>query len=202
MALNGQSSQMPRANVELKARISSCQALRPVAQKLATARLADERQVDTYFRCPHGRIKLRQINGQTGQLIWYSRPDVERPSVDAAAAGSAANPAEEDRRPFATSRYLITPIEHPEELKIALGNAWGIRQVVDKEREIYLYHNVRIHLDRVHRLGEFLEFEAVLDGVDEATGQQQLAGLRVEFGIRPEQRVEGSYVDLLEAIAG
>jgi len=33
---------------------------------------------------------------------------------------------------------------------------------VSKRREIYLWHNVRIHLDAVTGLGSFVEFEAVL----------------------------------------
>ena len=47
-------------------------------------------------------------------------------------------------------------------LKTALVAALGIRGVVHKRREIYLWHNVRIHLDEVAGLGALVEFEAVL----------------------------------------
>jgi adenylate cyclase class IV len=44
-----------------------------------------------------------------------------------------------------------------------------------QRREIYLYHNVRIHLDEVEDLGTFLEFEAVLGpNVDDALGRAQV----------------------------
>ena len=43
------------------------------------------------------------------------------------------------------------------DLTVRLAEALGVRSVVRKRREIYLYHNVRIHLDEVCDLGRFLE---------------------------------------------
>lgn len=122
-------------------------------------------------------MKLRQINGLSAQLIAYSRPDEEGPK---------------------TSDYRLVPVANPESLKAALTAALGVRVVVDKCREIYLVDNVRIHLDDVTGLGQFLEFEAVLGpGVDEAAGRAQLAQLAPRFSIRPADLLAGSYADLL-----
>jgi predicted adenylyl cyclase CyaB len=168
----------PRQNVELKARIASIESLREIAGRLATESLETQEQVDTYFCCDQGRLKLREIRGQTSQLIGYQRPD------------------EEGMR---TSHYTIVPIDHPRELIACLETVLGIRAVVRKVREIFLYQNVRIHLDRVDRLGTFLEFEAVLDpGIDARVGQEQVAWLSEQFHIAPEDIVAGSYIDLLE----
>ena len=70
--------------------------------------------------------------------------------------------------------------------------------VVSKQREVYLRHNVRIHLDEVNHLGAFLEFEAVIGGgVNEETGRRLIAELRDRFAISETQLVRASYSDLL-----
>ena len=102
---------------------------------------ATQHQIDTYFHCRHGRLKLRQIDGLRAELVWYARPDEEGPKP---------------------SDYQLVPLQNPETLKAALAAALGVRAVVEKRREIFLYHSVRIHLDDVVGLGHFIEFEAVL----------------------------------------
>jgi len=165
-------------NFELKARLASLDAARATAVRLATDRLGLETQIDTYFVCRHGRLKLRQILGSRAELVWYARAD--RPDAKA-------------------SDYRIVGVADPEPLKEALAAAWGTLIVVQKRREIYLYHNVRIHLDEVTGLGEFIEFEAVLgSGVDEAGGRAQVAWLQDEFRIAPADLLESSYSDLLQ----
>jgi adenylate cyclase class IV len=70
---------------------------------------------------------------------------------------------------------------------------------VRKQREIGLYRNVRIHLDRVVGLGNFLELEAVWDGAEagRAEEQRKLAFLRERLGMRDEDLVAGGYEALL-----
>jgi adenylate cyclase class IV len=59
---------------------------------------------------------------------------------------------------------------------------------------------VRIHLDRVEGLGDFIEFEAVAaDGEDPARFTLLLASMRESLGIRDEDLLRGSYSDLLRA---
>jgi adenylate cyclase class 2 len=165
-------------NIELKARLVSLDAARATAARLATDHPGLETQTDTYFVCRHGRLKLRQINGSRAQLIWYARSD--RPDAKA-------------------SDYWLVSVAEPEALKQALSAAWGTLVVVEKRREIYLYRNVRIHLDEVAGLGEFIEFEAVLgQGIDDAAGQAQVAWLQNQFQITPADLLEGSYSDLLQ----
>jgi predicted adenylyl cyclase CyaB len=165
-----------RRNMELKVRLADLAAARRVAESLATSRLGLLRQIDTYFTCATGRLKLREIDGHAAELIWYARPD------EAAPKGSD---------------YLIVPVADPGALKAALAGALGVRAVVDKRREVYLVDNVRIHLDDVAGLGSFLEFEAVLDpGVSDSQGREQLARLSAAFGLKAGDLLAGSYGDL------
>ena len=168
----------PRNNIELKARVASLDGPRRIATDLATERLGEQHQVDTYFCCRQGRLKLREITGETAQLIGYERAD---------AAGAKA------------SNYTLVPIDQPDPLRRCLAATLGIRAVVEKHREIFLYQNVRIHLDQVNGLGCFLEFEAVLSAeADATTGHKQVDWLCDQFQIVPDQTIAGSYVDLIE----
>jgi adenylate cyclase, class 2 len=164
-------------NVELKARLHDLAAAREVAQRLATEYIGIQQQTDTYFHCTHGRLKLREIAGQAASLIPYERPD------QASAKGSD---------------YRLVEVADAAGLKQALDAALGVLVIVSKRREIFLVANVRIHLDEVEGLGDFLEFEAVLnDGINDATGQKQLADLQLAFGIQEADLLAGSYSDLL-----
>ena len=164
-------------NIELKARLRDLDAARRTAADLATQPGFVEHQIDTYFHCPNGRLKLREIEGEGARLVAYLRPN------DAAAKGSD---------------YVLVPIPDAAGLKRGLATTLGIRAVVDKRREIFLVENVRIHLDDVAGLGTFLEFEAVLGPtstdrvVGDDDGRAQLADLRSRFGLRDEDLLSGS----------
>jgi predicted adenylyl cyclase CyaB len=164
-------------NIELKARLADLEAARRMARSIATKAIGSRHQIDTYFRCHNGRLKLRQADHMPAELIWYARPDEP---------GSKA------------SDYRLVPVANPETLKTALSAALGVWTVVEKLREILLWRNVRIHLDQVAGLGNFIEFEAVLKTEqDDSVGHKQLEELRNTFAIDPSDCVSGSYSDLL-----
>jgi len=165
-----------RQNIELKVRCADLAAVRAALVSLAPAP-AVESQTDTYFRVPHGRLKLREIDGQPAVLVAYDRPD---------------------RGEFRLSTYHLVPAPDPAALKAALAAVLGSRGSVRKRREIYLWHNVRIHLDEVADLGTFVEFEAVLGpGADEATSRERLHHLGRWLGVADAEPVPVSYADLL-----
>ena len=165
-------------NIELKARLRDLAAARKTAIEIATKRLGTQHQIDTFFHCREGRLKLRQIDGLRAELVWYDREDSEGPKA---------------------SDYHLVPTANPETLKTALTAALGVRTVVEKQREIFLHHNVRIHLDEVVGLGTFLEFEAVLGpGIDDRIGQEQVAELSDRFAIGADDLLAVSYADMLD----
>ncbi len=170
-------SVLPARNIELKARLRDLNAAREVAQQLATEYLGVQWQTDTYFNCTQGRLKLREIEGRTAQLISYSRPD------------ESASKA---------SDYLLVDVTIPARLKLRAASALGILAIVEKRREIFLHHNVRIHLDEVTGLGTFLEFESVLNPeIDDVAGRAQVAKLQLVFGIADSDLIAESYSDML-----
>ncbi|HEY1600585.1 MAG TPA: class IV adenylate cyclase [Pirellulales bacterium] len=169
----------PRQNVELKARLVDLPGARALAARLSGGPPEIIAQVDTYFACAHGRLKLRTIVGDHSELIAYVRTDEIAPRA---------------------SRYRIIPVPDAAALGDALSAALGVLVIVEKRREISLYNNVRIHLDQVQGLGTFLEFEAVLEAHQPlAVGELQVRELARQFGLLPEHLVGGSYSDLLLA---
>jgi adenylate cyclase, class 2 len=138
-------------------------------------------QRDTYFRVPDGRLKLREETPGAAVLIQYDRPD-------------AAQARE--------SRYRLVESADPAGLKEALDAALGTLVVVDKQRHVLIWHGVRIHLDRVEGLGNFLELEAVAPaGSDLTTERDRVTQLSDALDL--EGRIlHDSYSDrLLEAAA-
>lgn len=164
--------------MELKCRCGDLAAALAVVRSLTPVRdLGLQQQVDTYFHVPHGRLKLRKIVGVRAELIWYDRPD-------AAVTRS--------------SDYRLTPTAHPAELAASLAAACGVRGVVRKIRHVVLWHNVRVHLDAVDGLGNFVEFEAVIGpGDDEPTGHARIAELCRVMRLSADDRLDWSYSDLL-----
>jgi len=166
-----------RKNLELKAPCPDLEAVRACVLALPPHAHAREEQTDTYFHVSAGRLKLREIAGSRAELIWYDRPNTPGSRV---------------------SRYQLTPVADAAGLKALLAAALGIRGAVHKQRGIYLWHNVRIHLDRVAGLGDFIEFEAVLSTEkDRDASQSRLRFLCQQLGLDPGQGIPTSYSDLL-----
>ena len=167
-----------RRNIELKARCADLSRAASAAEKLGARRQGILEQLDTYFHCRQGRLKLRETAGVAeAQLIWYARTD----STD-----------------FRGSDYYVVPIPKPLETRLALAAALGIRGKVSKRRELWLWHNVRIHLDDVAGLGTFVEFEAVKgEGESDEQSLERLATLARALDIGETDRIAVSYSDLL-----
>ncbi|MGH8688481.1 MAG: class IV adenylate cyclase [Burkholderiales bacterium] len=166
---------MPR-NVEIKAHIESVEALVPKAAAIASEGPIEIEQDDTFFRCDNGRLKLRVLAGDKGELIFYRRADQHGPKE---------------------SFFLRSPTSAPEVLREALSLAYGTVGRVRKHRILYLVGRTRIHLDKVEGLGHFLELEVVL-GDDESVevGIEEAHDLMEKLGVHMSQLIDGAYVDL------
>lgn len=166
-------------NIEIKARCHDLKKARSIATQIQTAYLGVLRQVDTYFVTKTGRLKLREINNESAQLIPYVK-------------GYQTGPMKSD--------YALMSVDNPSLVKDLFNKLLGIEFVVDKNREVFLFENVRIHLDEVVNLGTFIEFEAVCanDSEQEHIQQQnKVANLMKTFEIRVDDLLDLSYVDYL-----
>ena len=172
---------MPR-NIEIKARIDSVDALLPRAQAVAGGEPETIHQDDTFFRVPHGRLKLREFADGSAELIHYHRPD----------SGEAK-----------ASDYVRLAVPDAAALREALARGCGLLGRVRKTRVLLRVKeggfNTRVHLDRVEDLGDFMELEVVLqDGQRDADGADAAERLMAALGLGDAPRLAGSYYDLLQ----
>ncbi len=165
-------------NIEVKARVADFDSLRKRAEALSDTPCQVIPQVDSFFNCPDGRLKLRQLSPGHGQLVFYHRPDVSGPKH---------------------SEYHIFETDKPRDLQDILTMAFGVRGVVSKVRYLYLTGQTRIHLDDVEGLGYFMELEVVLKhGQSDNEGQAIARQLMEKLAIEEKDLIDGAYIDLLE----
>jgi predicted adenylyl cyclase CyaB len=166
------------SNIEIKARVRNFDEVRRRAEKLSDTPVEILPQEDLFFNTPQGRLKLRILTQDKGQLIYYTRPDQEGPK---------------------RSDYYISLTSDPESLRHVLQLAYGIRGIVRKTRYLYLVGQTRVHLDDVEGLGEFMELEVVMQaGQSDGEGQAIAEGLMAALGVDRAALIEGAYMDLLE----
>jgi adenylate cyclase class IV len=168
-----------RRNIELKARdrdpagsIETCQALDAEAKGTIWQR-------DSYFDVPFGGLKLREEDPGRPHLIQFERADEARQRE---------------------SRYRIIEVDDAPALLAALTAAVGLTVVVAKRRQLFLWQDVRIHLDDVKHLGTFIELEAVAPSDSDLRHEHALISqLRTTFAITDERLIAVGYAEQLKA---
>lgn len=165
-------------NIEIKARVQDRAALEARASEVTEQPPQIIPQVDTFFATANGRLKLRELAPDRGQLVYYERADQDGPK---------------------RSDYRIIETRDVAPLRELLTRALGLRGVVRKTRWLYQIGQTRLHLDEVEGLGHFMELEVVLlPGQSEADGMAIANDLMDRLGVRPDDLLEGAYMDLLE----
>ncbi len=163
-------------NVEIKAKLKNPERIRKILKDIGADFKGEDHQVDTYFRCPMGRLKLRKGNLENA-LIYYQRDNIFGP------------------RESEVTLEKLTPENN---LRDVLKRAFGILTEVDKRREIYFVDNVKIHIDQVLNLGTFLEIEAIdtTGLVGRAILQGQCEKFIELFGVEKDDLIGQSYSDM------
>ncbi len=163
-------------NTEIKARIDSVEALLPAVAALADQGPVEIDQEDVFFVCPYGRLKLRFLSADEGELIFYQRADQPGPKE---------------------SLYHIARTCTPAALHRILAQLTTETGRVRKHRTLFLRDATRIHLDRVEGLGDFLELEVVLREDQSAEQGAAIAEELMELlGIDSGRLIDRAYLDL------
>lgn len=164
-------------NIEIKATCADLTHARHIAHTVMTDYIGHLHQVDTYYATKEGRLKVREINDEKAQLIPYYK--------------------EYSLGPMKSS-YELLPVSDVNNLKNILEKTLGRIAIVDKKREVFLADNIRIHIDTVKDLGDFIEFEAVYK--EESQKEQEVHKvnkLMEKFKIEKEHLLDSSYIDYL-----
>lgn len=168
---------MKHLNFEFKARLNDEQRVREALKRLHARFIGTDHQIDTYFRVPSGRLKVREGRLENA-LIFYRRSDIRRARQSAV-------------------EMMLLPRRNS--IRAILERALGKLAVVDKRREIYFVKNVKIHLDRVRQLGNFLEVEAISRTGDAKKIRSQARQFQKLFGVTAKDIFAESYSDLILA---
>ena len=165
-------------NLELKAKCENIETAMRHADSLGAKRHWTRHQIDTYFVVERGKLKLRQVKNEPAELIAYERPADRNANV---------------------SNYFIYSTFDGTHLNQVLTHALVKDVAVNKERTLYTWKNVRIHFDHVQHLGDFIEFEAVLENKNDLDkSRERLRFLQSFFKIKTEQLIDVGYFDLLK----
>ena len=168
-------------NLELKATATSLPRLRRVLRGLGARQKPQPLdQVDWYFATPRGRLKLRQRKGESeAELIFYVRPDATRAR---------------------TSEYQKLPVADPPGILRLLRVMFEPGACVRKRRDLWLYGETRVHLDRVAGLGTFVEIEVPFSR-SAVEARRVMRMLTDRLGVGPGDALACSYADLLDGRA-
>ena len=165
-------------NIEIKAKARDPAHLRRILEGLCATPGEAILQEDIFFQTGKGRLKLRVLGANHGELIYYERANVTGPK---------------------RSTYLIIPSTDPASLRMLLSTALGMRGVVRKQRLLYRIGNTRVHLDDVDGLGAFVELEVVLnESQTSQEGESVAEEIMKQLGICETDLVAEAYIDLLE----
>jgi len=164
-------------NIEIKAVVRNWNRASQAAAALSDSPVGILEQEDTFFACPHGRLKLRQFSARHGELIAYHRQNVSGPK---------------------SSRYLITKTNEPGALRAVLADSLGVVGTVKKQRHLYLHGQTRIHLDKVESLGTFLELEVVMrPDQPVAEGELIARAIMKKMEVKQADLIADAYLDLI-----
>jgi len=163
-------------NVEIKAKCPNPAQVHAKLIELGAEYRGCDHQIDTYFKCQHGRLKLRQGTIENA-LIFFQR-------------SNQATPKQSD--------IALEKVPFENNLKTILSSALGIKTVVNKKRHIYFIDNVKFHVDEVEELGPFMEVEAIdeIGNIGLSKLHQQCDQYMQLLDIKPEHLITNSYSDL------
>jgi adenylate cyclase, class 2 len=168
---------MGHLNVEIKAKCHNHAVIEQLLMERNAQFIGLDHQIDTYFKVPNGRLKLREGNIEN-TLIFYDRPN-------------QAGPKKSD--------IILYHVQPDASLKAILEKTNGVLAVVDKMRKIFFIDNVKFHLDEVLGLGSFVEIEAI--DTEKGLGYKQLLQQCTFymdlFNIKESDLLTHSYSDMI-----
>jgi adenylate cyclase class 2 len=144
---------------------------------LGASLLGSDKQTDNYYNTRKGTLKLRFSELEEAALIANLRND--GPGIRLAS-------------------FVRIPVPDPAATNLLYEQMLGVCAVIKKQRKVFNYQDVRIHLDEVEGLGSFLEFECVLNPKrhDESVERFKLRHLMHMFEIKDEMLLAASYYQL------
>lgn len=165
-------------NLEIKVVAPNLEEIKDKAIKINAENRTTLHQLDTYFLVDKKRLKLREEK-HTSYLVYYIRSNKE---------GSK----------LSTYHIITIPKNLVSFVKKLLSFIFGIKVVIYKKRELFIYKNTRIHFDDVKNLGTYVELETVFNN----NQKEEVLVTEHNFvinslGLNTLEKIPNSYSDLI-----
>ncbi len=134
-------------------------------------------QLDTYYYCKTGRLKIREINNHSYELIFYQRPNKKGPKIS-------------------NFQIISLKINQTKAIKNLLQESIGIKKIIKKIRYLWIYKNTRVHLDTVFGLGKFIELETVVQNISLKEAEIEHAEIIKILSLSKAKRLSKSYCEI------
>lgn len=159
-------------NLELKIKIDSKRKIESKLKLMGIKYYNLIKQKDIYYKYQKGLLKLR-VEMKNYYLIKYKRRETGK----------------------RWSNYEIIEL-NGKNVENYLSDIFNIECTVEKERKLYIYKNTRIHLDKVKKLGYFLELETLVVE-NKKRAEKEFNEVVNILGLDLSKQIRKSYRDLL-----
>lgn len=164
-------------NVEFKAKVTDYDEMYNKVQTLTNVTPILLQQQDVFYGVKRGRLKLRSISNVQHEIIYYNRKNSLAPKI---------------------SKYYRFKVRHYNVVNKVLSIFFGKKEIVKKERYLFLKNNVRFHLDKVFELGTFMEIEYIMSEKESIIdAKNKVNSLLSCLQINSNMLIQGSYADML-----
>ena len=166
-------------NIEIKASCADFALILSRLNKSLGVERVELNQEDVFFAVPRGRLKMRCDEAFNGsEMIYYRRDFLDGLMI---------------------SRYFRQPVFDAENKRLELEQMYGVKGVVRKHRIAFISGDIRVHLDDVEGLGQYIEIEILVSEETEINDAMFLARRMMKvFNIKNTDLIVDAYEDLLE----
>ncbi|WKX93257.1 hypothetical protein Q1695_010916 [Nippostrongylus brasiliensis] len=134
-------------------------------------------QEDVYFNVPNGNLKLRIMHpNRCGQLIYNSLSN---------------------KSDHKLSESQVTEVEDVLSIRATLSAALGERGTITKKRRVFTMDDVRIYLDDVDQIGQFIDIAVTLNSSQSDSCYARAKEIRERLNISEDAVVPVAYLDMM-----
>jgi adenylate cyclase, class 2 len=161
-------------NFEIKNKISNLGEIKKILKNSRAIYCGKFFQNDIYFKTGEEKIKIREINNKELQLITYFR---------------------KEKKGKKESSYKIKHISNIYKKKLTKRKI-PVCEII-KERDLWILDHTRIHLDKVKKLGKFVELETVIDHISNDEANIEFGKIIKLLKLNKKKSIPYSYSDLV-----
>ncbi|NHJ04691.1 MAG: class IV adenylate cyclase [Candidatus Heimdallarchaeota archaeon] len=163
-------------DVEIKARCENQEFVKEILKSKGAKFAGIDNQTDVYFKSITGRLKLRKGNIEQS-LVFYERENIKG---------------------IKPSEFILYKTQDIPALEKILRKSLSVLIEVHKTREIYFIENIKFNIDKVQKLGNFIEIEAMTEKEEEIDHLKKIVSDYMKlFKITDDDLQSLSYSDLL-----